>query len=393
MSQKRGEIAMTLITRRGLMGKIAEAALTVFPIPFLSKPAVISATPTQKGGVSAHHGHTPESKMRVLMYPKGGVSESGLRYIKQLGVNDVGISASWVPGYKEKGHMELENLLSVKNQVEQLGLRLGSVYLEKLDTANLLLDRPGWKKDLDNVCRTIDCMGKAAIPVLNHSLLVSRVIRDTTGQPLPGYWINPNGRGGARLLSFDAERAKQVTDEPAGSVSADQMWERITRFQERCVPVATECKVHLACHPDDPPVARHWGVTQALNSVEGLDRLLAIVPSPYNGVLLCLGTMQASGTDVLQAIRHFGRRGKIFELEFRNVRGKVPKFDEPFLDEGDLDMWKVVQTLKEIDYQGTIEIGHYPEILGDTEEASTSRAWAIGYLKGLIAAANAASTN
>jgi len=80
------------------------------------------------------------------MYPRGGISEAGLRFIKQLGVNDVGISASWVPGYKGKGHIDLDSLLSVKDQVEQFDLHLGSVYLGKLDTTNLLLDTPGRKR-------------------------------------------------------------------------------------------------------------------------------------------------------------------------------------------------------------------------------------------------------
>jgi len=51
-------------------------------------------------------------------------------------------------------------------------------------------------------------------------------------------------------------------------------------FSSAVSQLPTESKVRLACHPDDPPIARHWGVTQVLNSVEGLDRLLAIGLAP-----------------------------------------------------------------------------------------------------------------
>ena len=325
--------------------------------------------------------------MRLIWRPND-LSESNLRLIKQLGVDDVCVYARLVSGYKQNGHLDLEYLRDAKKRVESYDLRLSSIYLSKLDTANVLLDLPAWKEDLDEVCRTIDSMGKTGIPVLEHSLVASRPIRDTTGRYLPGYWANPNGRGGARLQSFDEERAKLISDMPAGSVSADQMWERITRFQERCVPVATEARVHLACHPDDPPIAQHWGVTQVLTSVKGLRKLIDIVPSPYNGILFCLGTMQEAGVDVIEAIRFFGGMGKIFDIDFRNVRGAIPKYDEVFLDEGDLDMWKVVQTLKEIDYQWTMEPDHVPGVIGDVEGASISKAWAVGYIKGLLAAAD-----
>lgn len=322
--------------------------------------------------------------MRLIAFPRAGLTPSGLRFLKQLGVNDVRLGASWVPGHDTDGHLNLDGLRRILGLLGEHGLRLGSIYLEKLDTAKLLLDQPGWEVELDNVCRTIEAMGQAGVPVLEYSHLASRVIRDSTGQPIPGYWINPHGRGGAHGQSFDEARALTVTERPAGLVSADQMWERIARFQQRCVSVATEAKVHLACHPDDPPVENHWGVDQVLNSIEGIDRLLALEPSDYNGLLLCTGTLQAAGIDVIAAIHRYGSRRKIFDVDMRNVRGQVPQYDEVFLDEGDLDTPGVIQALREIDYQWTMEPDHVPQIDGDGPEGLASYAWALGYIKGLI---------
>jgi D-mannonate dehydratase len=62
--------------------------------------------------------------------------------------------------------------------------------------------------------------------------------------------------------------------------------------------VAEEAKARLATHPDDKPMTYYLGVHQALMGFEGLRRLVELVPSLYNGLLLCLGCMQEAGEDV-----------------------------------------------------------------------------------------------
>ena len=97
--------------------------------------------------------------------------------------------------------------------------------------------------------------------------------------------------------------------------------------------------------------------------------------------------MQESGADVLELIRYFGDKRKIFDIDFRGVQGTVPNYNEVFLDEGDLDMWKAVQVLKEVDYRWTLEPDHLPGITADIGGGLISYAWAVGYMKALIAAA------
>ncbi len=70
------------------------------------------------------------------------------------------------------------------------------------------------------------------------------------------------------------------------------MWERITYFLERVVPVAEEYRIRLVCHPHDPgvPARGFRGVARVLGTVEGLKRFVATQESPYHGLNLCLGT-------------------------------------------------------------------------------------------------------
>ena len=50
-------------------------------------------------------------------------------------------------------------------------------------------------------------------------------------------------------------------------------------------------------------------------------------------------------------IRYFGERGKIFNIHFRNIRGRRDDFQETFPDEGDMDMVAVMRTLKQVGYR------------------------------------------
>jgi mannonate dehydratase len=195
------------------------------------------------------------------------------------------------------------------------------------------------------------------------------------------------GRGGVRLTTFDAERITgALDDKPAGEVSREEVWSRMAYFYERIVPVAEEAHVRLATHPDDPPMAYYRGVHQALINFDGLKRLVELVPSPYNGLLLCLGCMQEAGEDVPRVIRYFGRRNKIFYVHFRNVVGTVPRYREVFPHQGDGDMVANLSALGEVGYEGYVVPDHHFGFDADGDWAHASRAWQVGYIRGLMQA-------
>ena len=340
-------------------------------------PSVEPALATISGSHSA-------AKMRVQTRAKN-LSDNGLRYIKQIGVDEVMIYLPDVPGYKEKGYLVIDDLRSITKRLEEYALKVTSLHLGQGDLDRLLLGKEGRDAQLDNVNRTIECVGKARIPVLTYELMASRAILSQKGGTLPGYWDNPNGRGEALMKSFDDERAKMIKEEPAGRITADQVWERITYFLKRCVPAAAAAGVYLTCHPDDPPIPRHWGADQVLFRMQALKRFIDIEPDKHNALLLCQGTIQEAGIDVLDYIRTFGP-DRIRHVELRGVRGLAPKFEEVFMDEGDLSLWDVVKTLKEVGYSGPLEVAHVPKMINDVDR-NIANAWAVAFVKGMLAAA------
>jgi mannonate dehydratase len=140
-------------------------------------------------------------------------------------------------------------------------------------------------------------------------------------------------------------------------------------------------------HGNDPPLSTYLGNPQILCSFADFDRLFNEVPSRNSGVTFCVGTRYESGQDIFEGIRHFGRQGKLFHVHFRNVRGTLPGnagYAEMFVDDGDLDMARVLQALAEVNYDGVIDYDHAVGILGDEPLPKQYIAFASGYMKGLL---------
>ena len=162
------------------------------------------------------------------------------------------------------------------------------------------------------------------------------------------------------------------------------MWDNLTYFLKRLVPVAEEAGVKLAAHPDDAPIPEFMGVARILSSIEGLQRLIDTVPSLCNGLGFCQGTVASmAGVDMLAAIRQFGRQQRIFFAHFRNPRGQVPVFEEVFPDEGSTDMLAAVRAYREVGYQGVIRVDHAPGMVDDPQNERTF-AYQVGYFRGLV---------
>ncbi len=159
----------------------------------------------------------------------------------------------------------------------------------------------------------------------------------------------------------------------------------------RASRVAEETGVRLALHPNDPPLREIAGIPCLIRSAESYRKAFRIASSPLLGMEFCCGCWLEGGSafgELLDGIREFGGDGRIFIMHFRNVSAPLPRFVETFVDDGYMDMARVVDALGEIDYDGTLILDHSPELVG-AEGASGSypfagTAYAIGYMKALL---------
>jgi mannonate dehydratase len=224
--------------------------------------------------------------------------------------------------------------------------------------------------------------------------------------------LAPGGRGGAVVSAFDltfseeagnadrilvARRDRRVEDQKDSwsrgalfdvpvQVGDQDMWSNFEYFIKALGPVAEEAGVRLALHPDDPPVPELAGVARIFRSVDALERAVGIWPGPGFAIELCLGTVSEMGGEqaVMDAVRYLGPRDKIAYVHLRDVRGTVPSFVECFLGEGNYNPARVIRELHRVGYDGFILDDHTPAMVGDSAYGHRGRAFALGYIQGLI---------
>ena len=279
----------------------------------------------------------------------------------------------------------LEGLSELKERCSSNGITLDMVPIGMPRSVGLLGDKAHRDRQIEQTCDQIRLAANAGIPAIKYNMYVLDVLRTGTTP----------GRGGSRYSTWEYEKAQSKTSlTKAGQFPADLFWERITYFLERIIPIATEYKVNMACHPHDPgvPPQGYRGIDRVLGTVEGLKKFIDIAPSPYHGLNFCVGTvasnLQNPSEEIYDLIRHFGQRKKIFNVHFRNIRGGRDRFQEVYPDEGDIDMPRVMRVLREVGYSGMVMPDHVPTHPGD-RDGRQALAFAFGYIIALIQAAYA----
>ena len=102
---------------------------------------------------------------------------------------------------------------------------------------------------------------------------------------------------------------------------------------------------------------------------------------------LCLGCcseMPGGAENVVEMIEHFGPRGKILYVHFRDVKGTVPSFAECFIGEGNYNAAETLRLLRDSGFTGFLLDDHVPHVVDDSNWNHRGRAHAIGYMQGLM---------
>src|SRR5208283_2006241 len=92
-------------------------------------------------------------------------------------------------------------------------------------------------------------------------------------------------------------------------------------------------------------------------------RLIDFVPSPSNALELCVGTLaEMTEGNIYDAVEQYSKQGKIAYIHLRNVVGKVPHYRETFIDEGDVDMIRLLAILHRNQFDGVLIPDHTPQM-------------------------------
>jgi mannonate dehydratase len=295
-----------------------------------------------------------------------------------------------------------------RSSIEQLagtiaaaGLRLSVI--ESIPVhEDIKLGRPSRDRLIDNYAQSIRHMSAGGVNVLCYNFMpVFDWLRTDLALELPD---------GSTALEYD-EHALASIDLAHGTsalpgwsavyeaaelaallaayraVDSERMWDHLSYFLERVVPVAEECGVRMAIHPDDPP----WpvfGLPRIITGWAAFERLVSIADSPANGITFCTGSLGTIPENDLPAMaRRFVSR--IHFAHCRNVRitGERSFHEVPHPSRfGDVNQAAVLAALHEGGFNGPMRPDHGRMIWGEAGRPGYGlydRALGAMYLQGL----------
>jgi len=315
------------------------------------------------------------------------LSDNDLKQMVQLGVDyiDFGTGASF-PGVKEKGFPDLDALLKERRRIQSFGLDINRVTLPDLSEAYINgQDETG----LEHSVKAVKVFGEAGVNIVRQ-----RFAGDTFNHLTKSYKARQRGgalaRGESLVFSEEPYHVHSLDDH-------EHYWRRFTHAYSQLVPACEEANVQLGMHPSDSPLqGTPFGGL-------GYRRIIDEFPSKKVGYIYCTGTRAEEGGSslVLDELNQYGRKKRLFLIHFRNVRGALPTagaFEEALLDDGDMNMYKVLYELKKTGFTGCLNPDHVPVMQGDVPDLdgnwqysnigwsyqSVGFAYSIGYIRALL---------
>lgn len=303
---------------------------------------------------------------------------------------------------------KLDDIMKMKSEIEKSGLTM-----ECIESVNVHEDikigLPTRDKYIENYKTSIRNLAKAGVKVICYNFMPvfdwtrtdlamdmgdGATCLSYDGVQIEGKSpeqmfkdVDDNSNGYA-MPGWETERMPEIKElfEKYKGVTSDDLWNNLKYFLDAIMPVCEECDVKMAIHPDDPP----WdifGLPRIIKDRESLKKLLKIVPSKYNGLTFCTGSLGASSkNDLPSMIREFGDR--IYFAHLRNVKVVDNHFNETAHESntGSLDMYEIVKALQDVGFDGYIRPDHGRMIWREVARPGYGlydRALGVAYLNGL----------
>ena len=348
-------------------------------------------------------------KMSFRWYGEG--DPISLQYISQIpGMRSV---VSAIYDVKPGEVWGEDSLAKMKKQVEDAGLIFDIVESVPVHE-NIKLGKEDADKLIDVYCENIRRCAKYGVKCITYNFMpvfdwtrtqLDKADKDGSTS-LVMYWDQLKGldplTDDINLPGWDASYTKDEVRElitAYGKLGEEGLWKNLEKFLKKIIPVAEECGVRMAIHPDDPPYPI-FGIPRIITCEENLDRMLAIVDSPANSLCLCTGSLGCSlSNDIVKMVRKYSAMDRIAFMHMRNVL-VLPdgSFEESghISSKGSLDMYEITKALVETRFDGYVRPDHGRMIWGEDGKPGYGlydRALGATYINGLFEACEKANKN
>ena len=338
-------------------------------------------------GTSSRKPTQPDRAMLMDSLNWDQVTPQNLNFLKAIGVECIRVATPPTASSDVSLADLTAEFVRVRKVVEQHGIQLISLHGGPRKD-DIIYNREGRDAQVQHWITMVRAIGAAGVPMTG-----------LTFQPIGHYRTTRTvGRGGAllstfRMEEFNADPRKFARPGREGSgpdpfkgfeLSEDQLWESAAHFFKRVIPAAEEAGVRVALHPDDPPIPDPLGgAARITTSMENYDRLYNLAPSPSNAILFCQGCFAEMGGDIYEDIAYAASAGRICYVHFRDIVGTPYDFQEVFIDEGQHDMKKAMETYRDNGFAGPFMMDHTPQFAAPFDSWH-GHAYANGYIKALI---------
>ena len=330
-----------------------------------------------------------------------------LKHVRQIpGINGVvGTLLTKLPG----DVWEVSEIQELKDSVEKGGLELLGIESVAIHDA-IKAGTPERDQYIENYITTIKNLSACDVRMIcysfkpifgwaktdlfyenkdgSFSLVYDQAVVDKM-EPADMYKLIHSQSKGFSLPGWEEERLNKFGKlvEMYEGVTEEILFENLSYFLKKIIPVCEAMDVKMAIHPDDPPFEL-FGFPRITKNLQDLKNILSIVDSPYNGLTLCTGSLGAEpNNDMVEIIREVGHR--INFVHFRNVEflGERKFRESAHLStDGSLDMYAIMKALVDVGFDGVVRPDHGRTVFDEVAMPGYGlydRGMGITYLQGL----------
>ena len=307
----------------------------------------------------------PVEEIRSL---KKDVEDAGLSI---YGIESVNVSDEIKVGHSRRDE-HIENYISTLKKLSAEGIHMVCYnFMPVFDwtRSELAKVRPDGS--------TVLAYNQAKVDAIHPKEIFDHMDSDSNGFMMPGW--EPERMGKVEELFHLYE-----------DTDNEKLFQNLKYFLQAIMPTCEQFGVKMAIHIDDP-VWSVYGLPRIVKNKMDLQRLITEVPSEYNGVTLCTGSLSSNpDNDIPDIIRSL--KGRINFAHVRNTRHTAPGiFEESahLSSDGSLDMYEIMKAFVEIGFDGPVRPDHGRAIWGEKSMPGYGlydRALGAQYLLGLLEA-------